>query len=355
MSRKANITNFPIKIRLGEESDIDQIVKITRQYPQELGYVRIPSLKEALKRHTLLVADYEQTPCVAFVNYYPRKDGWNTIYEIATHKGFVGRGIGRYLLDAVPCPTRLKCTTDNSANIFYKKSHFKLIRTEEGKKRKLNVWERKFLFIFCKGGSRTAQEVCVDLGVTYGTRHNNRPYIQPFFVDIDWKKYDWLDYLLRIRAWKPVFAMVPDYMDSSQKEDMLQAVNDLKDAGVLRVGVCPKFDGAIKDIPQNCVVCVSYPTRYAGFLPDATELLGREIHLLGGSPKKIRAYLENNKNLKIISWDSNYHSNISRFGGVYMAGNDSRTDTRKLGVDLSYVDTIKLNTQQIYKMLDSID
>lgn len=50
--------------------------------------------------------------------------------------------IGKKLFSMVPKPIRLKCTIDNDyANEFYKRQGMKLVRVEQGKKRKLNVWE----------------------------------------------------------------------------------------------------------------------------------------------------------------------------------------------------------------------
>lgn len=343
------ITKFPIRVRRADVKDIPYIEIIARQYPKELGFVRRVALEDSIKRKTLLVADYWDQRCVGFVNYRARKDGWNTIYEIGTHRDYHGRGVGRFLVDAVPCPTRLKCTVDNSANEFYKKSHFTLVDTEVGRKRQLNVWERRVLFISCKGGSRVNEQICREVYATYGTRHDHRPYIQPYFVDINWEKYDWLEYLIKVRSWKPVFAMVPDFTDISHRSFLYQAIRDLRDAGVLHIGVCPKFDGAIQYIPSWCRVCVSIPTRYAGFLPDSEELKGRKIHLLGGSPAKQFLYLTQNPDLNVVSVDANAHTKAASFGAVYKFG---ETMQRHGNYNMRYYDAIKFSTEQIYKMLD---
>lgn len=352
--RIKNITKFPIHVRRAVVEDIPYIETTAGQHSRELGFVRRVALEDSIKRNTLLVADYWDQQCVGFVNYRARKNGWNTIYEIGTHRDYQGRGIGRFLVDAVPCPTRLKCTVDNPANEFYEKSHFTLVDTEDGRKRQLNVWERRVLFVSCKGGSRVNEQICNELYVTYGTRHDHRPYIQPFFVDINWKDYDWLEYLTKIRAWKPVFAMVPDFIDISQRRFLYQAIRDLRDAGVLHVGVCPKFDGAVQYIPSWCRICVSIPTRYAGFLSDPEELKGRKLHLLGGSPIKQSAYIVQHPDLSVISIDGSSHSRAASFGGVYYY--DDKMKSRNLqqwGNDgiMGYYDAIKYSTEQIYKML----
>lgn len=352
--RIKKITKFPIRVRRAVVEDISYIETIARQHFRELGFVRRVALEDSIRRNTLLVADYWDQQCVGFINYHARKDGWNTIYEIGTHRDYWGKGVGRFLVDAVPCPTRLKCTVDNSANEFYKKSHFTLVGTEDGRKRQLNVWERKYLFIACQGSSRVNEQISNELSVTYGTRHTERPHKQPFFVDIHWENYDWLDYLIKIRTWKPVFALVPDFTDISQRGFMYQAIRDLRDAGVLHIGVCPKFDGAVQYIPSWCRICVSIPSSYAGFLPDPEELKGRKIHLLGGSPIKQFKYMLQNPYLNIVSMDANAHAKVAFFGMVYHFDDHTKRKVicRREDTHLGYYNAIRYSTEQIYKMLD---
>lgn len=127
--------------RLATDGDLWAIKQIANRYKNELGYVMWPALRESMARGTLLVAVSEaHGGVVGFVNYRARKDGWHTIYEIAVVEK--QRGIGRALLDAVPRPTRLKCTVDNDANEFYARMGFDCVGTEEGRKRALNVWVR---------------------------------------------------------------------------------------------------------------------------------------------------------------------------------------------------------------------
>lgn len=341
------LQQFPIRIRRAVDGDISYISKIARQYPQELGFVSNVRLRDGISRKGLLVAEYGGT-LAGFVLYRQRKDGWHTIYEIGVDKNYRGKGVGRFLVDAVPCPTRLKCTVDNSANEFYKKSHFYLVRTEEGRKRKLNVWERKFLYILCKGSSRFACELSDEFNSIYGTRDAEIPYKQPFFVDIRWKEYDWLEYLMKIRAWKPVFAMVPDFTDISQRRSLYSKIDDLKQAGVLRIGVCPKFDGAIKYVPLSCVICVSIPSRYAGFLPKIEELKGRQIHLLGGSPGKQFKYIQEHPTLRVISGDFNSYIKAAEFGTFYNSETNNWKNIKKLK---SYKEWSRYSLEQIYETL----
>lgn len=126
-------------LRFAALSDIPVIKKIANQWKNELGFVNSAALKESVNRRTLCVA-FRNTQIVGFVNFRRRLDNRSTIYEIAVDKAYKGSDVGRALLCAVPKPIQLKCTIDNPANGFYEHVGFKLIATEAGRKRALNVW-----------------------------------------------------------------------------------------------------------------------------------------------------------------------------------------------------------------------
>lgn len=132
---------YPALIRYATEADLPQIKAVANQYKQELGYVMLRALRKSIEKLSLFVAEM-RGQVVGFVNYWPRLDGWHTIYEIAVHRECRGQGIGKALLLAVPKPTRLKVTTENHAAIdFYQSQAFEMIRTEAGRKRELHVME----------------------------------------------------------------------------------------------------------------------------------------------------------------------------------------------------------------------
>lgn len=130
-----------VMIRYATVDDILAIKQITNQYKKELGFVNSAALASAINRRELYVAVLDGRT-IGFVNFHRRKDGWNTIYEIAVGREHRGEKIGRALLESVPLPRRLKCTVDNTtANDFYAAVDMALIRTELGKSRMLNVWQ----------------------------------------------------------------------------------------------------------------------------------------------------------------------------------------------------------------------
>jgi N-acetylglutamate synthase-like GNAT family acetyltransferase len=128
-------------IRFAVERDLSAIKKLASGYKQELGYVMLPALRESSQRRSLILAEYNGV-LAGFVNYRACRDGWQTVYEIAVDKARRGEHIGAGLLAAVPNPVRLKCTVDNPANDFYAAQGFTCVESEDGRKRRLNIWHR---------------------------------------------------------------------------------------------------------------------------------------------------------------------------------------------------------------------
>lgn len=343
------IKTYPILIRRATSGDIESILRIAHQYPKELGFVRKVSLEDSLSRNSLLAAEYEGT-LAGFVNYRSRRDGWSVIYEIAVHKDFTKRGIGSFLLNAVPFPIRLKCPIDNASNSFYANEGFTLESMENGIKRQLNVWYKKRAVILCKGSSPSIPEVIYKTGMLYGTRHTEKPLLQPFMVDIQWEKYDWQDYLTKLKAWKPVFVMAPDFMNLEQLPDLLTKIQELRDLGILKIAVCPKFIGAVQYIPKDCIIGISIPSTMAGFLPPIEELVGKKVHLLGGSPHNQIKYIREGTNFTVVSTDINMHSKAASKGTVF-DGESIKWKYNDTTKQYNYQERILLSSQNIEERL----
>ena len=138
--------------------------------------------------------------------------------------------------------------------------------------------------VYVRGGDKTAPKVARMSGMSYGTRHDYKAYDAVYMLDIHWRDYDWAEYVAILAKHKPVLAMVADYEFPSQRETMLTQVADLRRIAIERVMCCPKFVGAIADIPDDVILALSVPTVYAGFLPFPGEVGNRKVHLLGGTP-----------------------------------------------------------------------
>lgn len=116
-------------MRRAVPDDLDWIKPMADRHRDALGFVT----RAALASGTLLVPDDGS----GFVRFHRRRDGWHTVYDLVSERP----GNGRLLLEAVPRPRRLRCPTDLAANGFYAHVGGRLVRTEPGRRRALNVWE----------------------------------------------------------------------------------------------------------------------------------------------------------------------------------------------------------------------
>ena len=143
----------PITVRLARKSDIESAKRIADQHRLELGFVNIATLRVAQSKGWLLVAaewedQRKHDVVVGFANFRIRQDRNATLYEIAVTDAHRYTGIGTRLLSelirrvhlAGGQYVRLKCPQDLSANQFYQKCGFRHVETEQGKKRRLQVW-----------------------------------------------------------------------------------------------------------------------------------------------------------------------------------------------------------------------
>lgn len=338
-----------LTVRRGTLEDVDQCQRLTRAYAKWFPFVMKVSLREAVNRNSLYVAEVEGN-FAGFVSFRECRDAWSTIYELATVPEYVGQGVGRALLYAVPAPVRLKVPVDNEkANTFYTNAGMILDRVETDKPRHLNIYHLYATCIHIQGGNSRVPEYARLSGMAYGTRHTEKPKGYCTMVDINWKKYEWQDYLAKLKQWKPVMAMVADYESPDQRELMLQQVQDLRDLGIIRILVCPKFDGAVKDIPEDCVLAISVPSKYAGFLPNPEEVRHRKVHLLGGSPPKIRKELNN---YTIVSVDFNAHTRNAPFG-MYWNGEVWKRPTTGVFAFLPFHELIVYSARNIVTMIQT--
>lgn len=287
------------QIRRAEISDIEACNKIARQYPKELAFVRKNSLLRGVENKSLHVATIKDTGVVGFVLYHARKDGQQTIYDIAVDKNWRSQGIGRYLIWSIQCPIQLKVKKSNSAVRFYEKLGF--VRVSETDT--LYQYRLNRLVIFCAGGNRRNSEIARSIGLAWGAAQAHTVYDYPVMFDVEFvpEKQNWQSFLEKVELFRPLYALVTDYTAKEEKARLNSQIQDLRDRGVLHILICPKFDGAVLDIPGDCTPALSVPARgkFSGFWPSKSDLFslaGRKVHLLGGSPKnqaaKIRELYE---------------------------------------------------------------
>lgn len=356
-----------MRIRIATLADKKQITQIANQWPSELGFVRTD---RPLQKRELYVTE-EHNRIIGFVSFNSCADGWQTIHALGVRRGEHGKGVGRALLYAVPCPIRLKCPVDNAgSNRFYLNAGMRNVgvqatRTVKGEvvplKRPLNLWEMSILNIIVRGNSKIAPEIARKSGSAYGFAEQDTAYDWPYMLDVNWTKPDWQGYMDKVRQHRPVQAMVTDYEAHIPKSTMLEQVTDLRTAGVLRILVCPKFDGATKDIPADCIVAVSVPTegkltrganKYAGWMPNLAELADRKVHLLGGSPQLQKQTIVRLQGVgaTVISVDGNAQFGAAARGSVYRDNKWNRRDGEKVSAHLAAL----MSSQNIQRELNSL-
>ena len=191
--------------------------------------------------------------------------------------------------------------------------------------------------IYCRGGDKQAPGIAKAAGVLYGTRYDYKPYAAVFMLDGGAGSVDWRLYLDKTCEHQPIMALTPDYFTPDART-LLTQIDELRALGVARICVCPKFRGAVGDIPDDCVVAVSVPTSYAGFLPHAAELVGRRIHFLGGHPDQIAHLMTVYQGAEIISADMNIIGRKADLGqfwrtrGGWQTAPNSRFESRLLAI-----------------------
>lgn len=359
-----------LRIRHGKLGEEKALQDLTRQFPDALPFVMLPQLTRSIERRALLVAEVDGNR-IGFVHWNARRDGWFKLYDLVVDEDYHRMSVGRNLLYAVPTPVRLSCTVDNDrANRFYVNAGMRFAGTEIGRKRTLNVWERNILCEHVQGGNKSIPEAARMTGMSYGTRDSETPYDYPFAFDIRWRNYDWEDYMDKVCRYRPVQAMVADYERPEQKAQMLDQIQMLREYGeVLRIMVCPKFTGAVKDIPEDCLVAVSVPSKYAGFISETPqEYAGRKLHLLGGSPVQWLGQNGKQKNrsstgyilalqaygARVVSVDGNAHQAASLKGSYWVDGHWERPNTGKFVWGDAF-NTLVFSGKQIVKGINRLN
>lgn len=323
------------QIRYATIDDVARCQQIAREHRDVLPFVSLPQLRERAAKNELFVAVLDDE-VVGFVSWHARQDGWQTIYDLAVSRSAQGLGIGRNLLFSVPTPLRLRVTQDNERAVqFYEHAGMIQMGAETSRSgRKLWVYEMRLLVVWIQGNNKRVPEMAQRAGMAYGTRHIDTPQAWPFMLDIYWKRYDWLDYMSKVEHWRPVMAMCADFERPEQRRELYRQIRDLRAAGVLRIMVCPKFDGATQYIPSWCVVAISIDSGYAGFEPEIKEVKGRRIHLLGGSPNRQLATLTRYGAVgHVLSVDTNSSSRAAGYGAEWINGKWRRNRKYKDTVD----------------------
>ncbi len=165
--------------------------------------------------------------------------------------------------------------------------------------------------IYCAGGNPLLVDIARSEGWQLGMRSDASPMrYPPIFVDVEYKAPNFERHLEIVKRYRPRYATVPDLSESEVSEqDITRAIEQ---AGQLApyceiILIVPKLSGQIALLPQDMAIGYSVPSGYGGAQYPIWELVGRRIHLLGGSPRKqFQAFLHLSAIATVGSVDGNY-------------------------------------------------
>lgn len=122
--------------------NVDKITQLFQCHREELGFVNSAQVKEKTTYH---VEKDNDIIGAVICNHCVRKPQ-TTIYDIAVYEEYRGEGYGTDLVDKVweDSPHKkivAKCPIDLPSNHFYRETGWELVNVDDGKSRKLCVWE----------------------------------------------------------------------------------------------------------------------------------------------------------------------------------------------------------------------
>ena len=140
-------------IYLAKTSDRSVIKTLIDREKETFGFITQGVINKAIEESRVWMAYHSTGMAIGFIIFYHCKRLTHTsIREIFVRTPYRRHGIGKRLITMVyedakregKEKLRLKCPTNlDEANKFYKKMGFTLTETVKGKKRELNVWEKR--------------------------------------------------------------------------------------------------------------------------------------------------------------------------------------------------------------------
>jgi len=169
--------------------------------------------------------------------------------------------------------------------------------------------------------SYKVSSLALNFGWLPGARYTNlrdvRKFERLYFLDIDWKNYDYLKHLQVAKDTRPMITVARDIVNLDDLDRVLDEALELSNWAD-RVIVVPKdvrLMPMLPDaIPDTFVLGYSVPTRYGDTELDPAFFAGRDVHLLGGHPAKQRALANQ---LRVISIDCNRFTLDATFGDFF--------------------------------------
>lgn len=135
------------------------------------------------------------------------------------------------------------------------------------------------------------------------------------FLDIDWKRYDFVRHLEVAAQTRPVVTVARDIEDRRALTKIIDQAYELLNYArhVVLVPKDPSLASRIKDFPEDFLLGYSVPSRYgATCIPP--EAFVRPVHLLGGRPDVQRSLANQ---MPVFSIDANRFTLDAAFGDYF--------------------------------------
>ena len=169
--------------------------------------------------------------------------------------------------------------------------------------------------------SHKVTSIALDYGWLPGARYTNlrdvKKYDKLYFLDIDWKKYNYRKHLEVAKETHPMITVARDIMELGDLTQILKEASELS-LYAEKVIIVPKDEKLapyLPDIiPDNFLLGFSVPTNYGGTSLKMECFSSRKVHLLGGHPAKQRIL---GNFLNIFSLDCNRITLDAKYGDYF--------------------------------------
>lgn len=177
--------------------------------------------------------------------------------------------------------------------------------------------------IFCAGNTRSFLQIAYEAGYLLGVRSDCSAYDYPIqFVDNEFRKPEkWQKHVKTVKIHKPKYATIPDlsekFVSNADIERAMKQYEQL--SGYCEIPlITPHLPGQIAMLPEHVAIGYSVPTSYAGARYELSELKGRRVHILGGSPyEQMEIFKALAGRAEVMSADGNAAMNVARNWAQY--------------------------------------
>ncbi len=168
--------------------------------------------------------------------------------------------------------------------------------------------------------SRYVIDRAIPHGWKAGARYTNlrdvKHLTEVYFIDIDWKNYNFEQHLAATRKIRPKLTVARDVTDAKDLASILIEAHQLNQFAETVIVVPKDTQLAAQPrlgVPETFRLGYSIPTRYGGTEIPASKFAG-DVHLLGGRPDVQRALADQ---MQVRSLDGNRFTLDAKFGDYF--------------------------------------